>query len=163
MNSLLLAHKQFGQDYLLSARASFMRQLEAFRLRISQRLKESLGVEFIISLPDLQPIFPEIKYIPFPKAFDFPVELVFFLFPMFIFKKYFIRPFLKELPFELEKNISRLAAVWTDAINSSIDSLAKQTQTQIEAEIKILKKLLVGDNDKTNVVQSIQAIEKMDL
>ncbi len=164
MNSLISAHQKVGRDYLNSAKLSFTRVLESFRNRTSQKLKESLGVEFDVSLPDIKIDLPEVQFVPFPRAFDTPWDVLSFLFPPFIFKSMFVRHFLKEVPYEIEKNISRLTSAWSDNINTEIDSLAKQMKTQIENEIKSLKNILtIKTTDKTIIETALRVLREMNL
>ncbi len=164
MNSLIASHEKTGRDYLASVQMSFNRLVEAFRNRISQTLKDSFNIDFKLSMPEIQIELPEVYFIPFPKAFDTQIDLLSFLIPMGLFRQFFIRHFVKSVNYEIEKNISRLASSWTEAINLAVEALAKQTQLQISLESKSLKNILRSEiMDDTNIEASLRALKEIKL
>jgi len=70
------------------------------------------------------------------------VDLLWFLFPMLIARPLLRRHFFKLLPWEAEKNLARLGVQWGEAVNESIDNLARQSLEFIRSEISTVERLI---------------------
>ncbi|HEX5037452.1 MAG TPA: dynamin family protein, partial [bacterium] len=105
---------------LETPRTRLMRTIQSFRARLSAKIEDVLGVkrrdpEWNVPLKE-----PEAPNVAIFHVFDTQIDLVWFLIPMSLFQPLIHRHFLKRIPNEVEKNLSRLAAQWTDAINAVI-------------------------------------------
>jgi ubiquinone biosynthesis protein UbiJ len=73
-----------------------------------------------------------------------------------IFRPLVRRHFLRRIPWEVEKNLSRVAGQWADAMGASIDGLFRDATTFLEREIGTIAGL-VGEADAGNRVEEIRA------
>ena len=127
---------------LQQARQSFARLVEAFQNRLAQRVQAALGIQlaprrFESELPE--PGAPPVDIGP---LWDTPLEIVGYLVPMFLFRRLVIRHLEKRLHWEAEKNLSRLAAQWSDRVVGAIDATAREAEQYAEAELATLEKML---------------------
>lgn len=88
---------------------------------------------------------PKLPDIHLGRVFDSHLNLLWFLVPMRILGPFIKSHFLQQLPFEVEKNLSRLASQWTERINQMIQEMGSQAETFIVTEIKTYEHLLVGE------------------
>jgi len=134
-------HKHF-YGTLKKAHASFSRSIEAFRTLLGQNIEKVLGVklagaEWKIDISE--PEHPDIKAV---RPFDYHFDLIWFLIPMFIFRRLFEKNFLSKIPREVEANLSRLAAQWEDRINRAIEEMRKQSLKYVQDELSTIEALL---------------------
>jgi hypothetical protein len=90
-------------------------------------------------------------------TFDFKFDLLWFLIPMFIFRRLFEQHFLKEIPWAAEVNISRLITQWETRINRAIDEMRLQTARYIKDELTTIDALLSQSRDTTGEIRSMMA------
>ena len=79
---------------------------------------------------------------------------------MGIFRPLVRRHFLRRIPWEVEKNLSRLAAQWADAVNASIDGLARQSMAFLANELATLEGLVGNASDRRPEIQ--KALDLLD-
>jgi hypothetical protein len=85
-----------------------------------------------------------------------------FLVPMWLFRPLVMRHFRRDLPWQAEKNLYRLAAQWADAYDRSIDGLARQAQEFIENEMATVERLVSGaDSQLSPVRQAIAELHEL--
>ncbi len=140
-------------DYLTKADASFTRVVRAFQDRLSREIEKALNMSFkgakfeaVIQKPSR----PDVRL---SRIFDIPFELLWFIIPMFIFRPLVRRYFMKTVPWEVEKNIHRIAAQWAEAINISIDDLARQSKDFIRNEINTVENLVSSSDSRREEIQ----------
>ena len=75
-------------------------------------------------------------------AFEFHLDMIWFLFPMFIYKNVFKRYFIRQIPYEVEKNIYRLTSDLSDIINTSIENQKEQSLKYISNELNTINAIL---------------------
>ncbi len=153
----LISNKEKGNflGTLNNAHASLIRQLEIFRMILEDTIEKVLGVK--LAEPDwkidlVEPANPDIKVI---FAFGNHIDQLWFLIPMFIFRRLFERHFLKEIPWTVEVNLSRLAAQWEERINKVIEGMFKQTLKYIKEEISTMETLLSGTHGRTEEIRKL--------
>ena len=132
----------FLAQFLSETENTFSRQVRAFQDRLAQGISRAFrlsfsGAEIQFSLKP--PTHPDIHV---GKTFDIPVDLLWFLFPMLIARPLLRRHFFKLLPWEAEKNLARLGVQWGEAVNESIDNLARQSLEFIRSEISTVERLI---------------------
>jgi len=118
--------------------------VRAFQDRIAREIERALGLTFEgaqFTVEIAEPSRPDVRT---GRTFDTGVELLWFLIPMGIFRPLVRRHFLRRIPWEAEKNLSRLAAQWSDAVNASIDDLARRSMAFLADELATVEGL-VGD------------------
>ncbi len=120
----------------------FTNYCKSFGNRLNQNLIKILGV----SMPE-DDFSMEVKPVEKPDimtswAFESHIDLLWFIIPMFLFRKYFKKHFRKQLPVEAEKNLYRLTAQLTKNINNSIETSHKKSIDYITSQLNSMEKLL---------------------
>jgi len=121
---------------------SVSRSLDLFRSVLGKNIETVLGVkmspaEWDISVPE--PPHPDIA---FAKVFDFHFDLLWFLIPMFIFRRFFERHFLKQIPHVVQMHLSRLAYQWEVRINKTIEEVRAQALRYVRDELSTIDALV---------------------
>jgi len=137
---------------LKKAHAGLARSLEAFRGILSGNVQKVLGIELAESEWDLEVAEPSQPDIKTPACFDIHLDLIWFLIPMFIFRRLFERNFMSKLPREVETNLSRLAAQWEDGINRTIELMRKQAVRYVGDELATIDGLLSNAQGRTGEI-----------
>ncbi len=146
-------HRQF-YGTLKKAHASTSRSLQTFRTLLSGNVEKVLGIrlaeaEWKLSVDE--PEQPDIKSV---RAFDFHLDLIWFLIPMSIFRRLFQKNFLDKIDREVETNLARLAAQWEDRINRTIEALKRQASKYVKDELATIETLLASSRGQTSVIES---------
>jgi len=142
--------------FLFRAQASVERSVRAFVDRLAREIERALGIRFEGARFDPQveePAHPDVRLSP---TFDTHFELLWFLIPMQIFRPLVRRHFLRRIPWEVEKNLSRVSAQWADAIGASIDGLFRDATEFLDREVGTIAGL-VGDAEAGNRGEEIRA------
>lgn len=150
-----LSRTEHGSFYgtLKKAHASTSRSLQSFRAMLGGNVERVLGVKLTQEEWQLrvdEPQQPDIKTV---RAFDFHLDLIWFLIPMLIFRRVFERHFISKLGREVETNLARLAAQWEDRINAAIDEMKKQANRYIKDELATIEALLKSSKGQTDEIQ----------
>jgi hypothetical protein len=142
--------------FLFRAQASVERSVRAFVDRLAREIERALGIRFEGARFDPQveePAHPDVRLSP---TFDTHFELLWFLIPMQIFRPLVRRHFLRRIPWEVEKNLSRVAGQWADAMGDSIDGLFRDATEFLGREIETIAGL-VGEADAGNRGEEVRA------
>ncbi|MBN1276101.1 MAG: dynamin family protein [Deltaproteobacteria bacterium] len=155
--------EQLATLYLPEALSSSSRIVRAFQDRLSQRIKEALHITFAGAEFDAHIERPESPDIRIGYVFDTDLEFVWFLIPMCIFRPLINRHFLKLLPWEVEKNLYRLSAQWSEAIFRSIEDISKQAKSFMEDELTTIANLLSQtDNSLSDLENAFSLLEEIE-
>ncbi|MFB3894490.1 MAG: dynamin family protein [Phycisphaerae bacterium] len=152
------------KEQLAAARSSFHRIVRAFQDRLAKGIEQALhitfsGAEFEAAVK--QPRRPDISI---GRVFDTPIQTLWFVVPMFIFRPLVNRHFLRLLPWEIEKNLHRLAGQWSTAIGRSVDDLAEQAQRFIEEEMTTIEGLVAKAQDQRPAIErALAQLDKMEM
>jgi GTP-binding protein EngB required for normal cell division len=141
--------------FLFRAQASVERSVRAFVDRLAGEIERALGFQFAGARFDPQveePAHPDVRLSP---TFDTHFELLWFLIPMPVFRPLVHRHFLRRIPWEVEKNLSRVSAQWADAIGDSIDGLFRDATEFLDREVGTIEGL-VGDAEAGNRGEEIR-------
>ena len=133
---------------LKKAHSSISRSIDLFRGLLDRNIEKALGthlsnVDWVIDVSE--PAHPDIA---FTKTFDFHFDLLWFLFPRFIFRGVFEKHFLKQVPRVVEIHLSRLAYQWEVRINKTIDEITEQGLKYVSDELSTIDAIVsktVGD------------------
>jgi len=128
--------------FLFRAQASVDRSVRAFQDRLAKEIERALGIQFAGARFEAQveePSHPDVRLSP---TFDTYFELLWFLIPMPIFRPLVHRHFLRRIPWEAEKNLSRVAAQWADAVGGVIDGLARDASVFLDRELSTIEGLV---------------------
>jgi hypothetical protein len=76
---------------------------------------------------------------------------------MTFFRPLIERHFLRLIPWEAEKNLSRLAGQWADAVNASIEDLTGQAERFMEEELATIERMVSHAADRRPVIEEALA------
>jgi GTP-binding protein EngB required for normal cell division/translation elongation factor EF-1beta len=142
---------------LKKAHASFSRSLAAFRKFLDENIQKVLGVRLAEVEWNIDVVEPEHPDIRASKSFDIHLDLIWFLIPMFLFRRLFERHFIRGIPREVEINLSRLAAQWEKQINAAIDAMRKQSIAYVHDELSTLEALLSKMEGRKEEIRQMMA------
>ena len=94
------------------------------------------------------------------KTFDIPLDMLWFLVPMPLVRPLIFRHLRGRLPWEVEKNLSRLSVQWADALAASIDDIATQAQRFMKQELETVEEMAAGGDNR--VVALDDALHALD-
>jgi GTP-binding protein EngB required for normal cell division len=148
--------------FLFRAQASVERAVRAFQDRLSKEIERALGIQFAGARFEAQveePSHPDVRLSP---TFDTHFELVWFLIPMPVFRPLVHRHFLRRIPWEAEKNLSRVAAQWADAVGGVIDGLVLDAAGFLERELSTIEGLVAAPGSAGRRAEEIRvALEEL--
>ncbi len=130
------------------ARQHLTRTLRAFHDRLAEHVKAALGVtltpsEFSLEVPE-----PSAPPIDVSYAFDVAFSTVGHLMPLTLFRRPIERNLLRKARYEVEKNLSRLAADWRDRVAGGVNELTRQAEKQALDELAALEQLAAHSPSK---------------
>jgi GTP-binding protein EngB required for normal cell division len=129
-------------DLLRHAEERFRRIVEAFRDRIGRNIREATGVA--VSPVAWEAKRPEVAVVPVALSQTFMThwDLLWWLLPMRLVGGFFRRHVLGRVPWEVEKNLIRLAGDWAGAVDRAVADLHAQAGAWVDAELATLDRLL---------------------
>jgi GTP-binding protein EngB required for normal cell division len=142
---------------LKKAHASLARSLEAFRVLLNGNVQKVLGVGLAEAEWDIKIAEPEQPDIRTFRASNYNLDLIWFLIPMFLFRRAFEKRFAEKIPWEVETNINRLAAQWEDRINAAIDGMHRQAVQYVRDETATIESLLSSPQGRTGEIREMIA------
>ncbi len=157
----ILLNEEKSFELLSAVKKHLAFYLKSFRERLSHNLEQVLGVQpqmeqWEINIGELER--PDISI---SRAFDSHMDLLWFLFPMVIFRNIFRRHFLSQIPKEIGKNLHRLTSDLNEKINKEIDNLMAQARTYMNQEIDLIESLLTEQpGDSAYILERINDISR---
>ncbi len=149
--------------HLAPAQESISRVVRAFQDRLAKSIERALRMTFTGANFDAAVRQPEEPDVRVSRVFDISFEVVWFLIPMWLFRPLVNRHFLRRLPWEVEKNLHRLAGQWSQAIAASIDDLARQARDFMRQELATIEGLVSKARDQRPAVeQALAALDGME-
>lgn len=149
---------------LLEAQASLQRLVRAFQDRLAEAIRRALGLDFEGARFQAEIAAPREPDVRIGKVFDTQVDLLWFLLPMGLLGPLFERHFLKLLPWEVEKSLSRLANQWAEAGQASLQGLVDQALAFMRQELATLDALTLGAVDqRADLQQALRSLEDVPL
>ncbi|NOX87289.1 MAG: hypothetical protein GXO86_15250 [Chlorobi bacterium] len=142
MKNVENSERDFMQGYLDEVREHFNNYLSGFRERLNQNLQKAIGVSIPEDDFEIEVKTMEKANISVSWAFESHIDLLWFLIPMSLFRETFRKYFLKQIPFEVEKNLRRLVSLLTNNLNNQIDELHQQSLNYITSELDKIRDVL---------------------
>lgn len=134
--------------------------LKSFRERLNDNLTRVLGIQMHPEQWEIAAGTMKKPDINISRAFDSHLDLLWFLFPMVIFRNAFCSYFRKQIPHEVEKNLHRLTSGLTERVNREIDNLMNQALAYINEELNTVENLLSGSKEESKeVLERIKRIK----
>jgi GTP-binding protein EngB required for normal cell division len=143
--------------FLVEAQSSFQRAVRAFQDRLAKEIERALGISFTgarFHAEIEEPARPDVRV---GKTFDTQIDLLWFLIPMSVFRPAAFRHFRKQIAWEVEKNLSRLASQWADAVNRSIGGLSRQSLEFMRDELATIQSLVENAEDRREDIRKALA------
>jgi GTP-binding protein EngB required for normal cell division len=138
---------------LKKAHSSLSRSLEAFRTLLNQNIEKVIGLKLAEAEWKIEVTEPHQPDIKTSRTFDFHFDMIWFLIPMFIFRRLFERHYLNQVPGEVFVNLSRLAAQWEERINKAIEGMKKQALKYVQDELGTIESLLSKAHGRTDEIR----------
>lgn len=137
------------ENVLKEVNSKFSFYSNTFKGRIEGKVLELLNLK--ISTQKWKPSFkpmkqPDISVYP---AFDTPIDLIWFFFPMYIFRNIFKRYFRRQIKAEVFKNVYRTTSIISEIIFREIDLNREQTLDYCQHELQTIEHALSARNSKT--------------
>jgi GTP-binding protein EngB required for normal cell division len=145
---------------LEKARDSLSRAIQGFRDRLTGNIEQALGMRFQVEPFEIDLQKPSSPDVAISKLFMFNTDLLWFVIPMSIFRSWANRHFLKQIPWETEKNLSRLASQWTEKINASIIRMQGDAERFVRDQLSTVESLLSRtQSEAEEIMTSISEVE----
>jgi len=135
-------------DPLQRARQHLTRALRAFHDRLAEHVRAALGVSLTPHEFALEAREPSAPPVHVAYAFDVAFTTLGWLIPLTLFRKSIERVLLRKARWEVEKNLSRLAAAWRDRVAAGINELTRQAEQQALDELAALEQTLAQTASK---------------
>jgi GTP-binding protein EngB required for normal cell division len=132
---------------------SVSRSLDLFRNLLDTNIQNVLGVRLSPAEWDISVAEPTHPDIAFAKVFDFHFDLLWFLIPMFVFRRAFERHFLRQIPGIGQMHLSRLAYQWEIRINRTIEDIRDQALKYVQEELATIDALLSQTAGKSDEIR----------
>lgn len=142
------------------AQERFARLVNAFRDRLSRNMDAALGITLSPLRWEARPATIATPPIAVGSIFDIQIDLLWFMIPMRLLGGLFHAHFRRRIPWEVEKNLSRLAADWSDATSAAIAGLHEQALAAVRHELATLTGLL--EHPPTTAAELRAALERLD-
>ena len=137
------------------------RTLGAFHDRLAGHVKAALGVALTAREFALEVREPEAPPVDVAYAFDAAFTTVGWLIPLALFRKAIERALLRKARYEVEKNLSRLAADWRERVSAGILDLTGEAEKLALEELGALEGLAAGAVSSAGELQrALQELEE---
>ena len=146
---------------LAKVRQHLARTLRAFQDRLAEHVKTALGLSLMPHEFNLEVSEPSAPPVAVGVAFDVPLDLLGYLIPMTLVRPLVERRLSHRARYEVEKNLSRLAADWRNRISVAIGELRTQAERYARDELVTLEQMLAQTN--SNEPQLREAIRELEV
>jgi hypothetical protein len=116
--------------------------LQNFRDRLSDQTYCAFGVHLRTSESEILIEEPRTPDIYIGKIFDRNWELLSPITPMSLFKPLVRRHFIGDVPYMIEKNLSRLATQWDESIRAAMMEILKEANRRLDELINTVERLI---------------------
>jgi len=157
MGAVLPRGEKFLVPVLVEAESHFKQAVRGFQDRLAIAIETALGTRFSGATFQAEvepPSFPDVRI---DKTFDIPLDMAWFLVPMPVFRRLIYRRLRSQLPWEVEKNLTRLSGQWNEAAKRSIESIARQAEDFMDQEAAMVIELATSKEDKRERVKTALA------
>jgi GTP-binding protein EngB required for normal cell division len=123
------------------------RSLQNFRDRLSDQAYRAFGMPLRTSESEIVIEEPRTPDIYIGKIFDRNWELLSPITPMFLFTPVVRRHFVGDVPYMVEKNLSRLASQWDESIRAAMMQILKEANRRLDELIDTVERLITTSSD----------------
>lgn len=151
------AHRAMFCEPLHKAALHLSRTVRAFQDRLASHVKEALGVTLVPRefVPEVRE--PEAPPVDVGYGFDVTMDIVGHLVPMSLLRRRVQRALIRKAGWEVDKNLSRLAADWRDRVAAAIRQLTQQAERHALAELGALEQSLGRSRSDTPMLRKALA------
>ena len=154
--------REFLEAFLVEVQLSLQHRVRGFQDRLAGAIQQALGMTFEGARFHAELPGPRHPDIHLGKVFDTQVDLLWFLVPMRILGPLFERHFLKLLPWEAEKHLSRLSNQWAEAANTCIGELVSQAMGFMQQELATLESLTdTAEDRREEIREALEVLEDL--
>lgn len=134
------------------------RVVGAFRDRLRHNIHEATGLT--VSPATWTVERPRVAAVPVVvgRTFMMSWEMLSWLVPMGLFGGMFRRHIIGRVPWEVEKNLTRLVGDWADAVNAAVTKLRRQAEDWVDKELSMLERLLVQQPLEASAIREAIAL-----
>lgn len=150
-------HEHFFAS-LVTARTAILRRVNLFKTLLDSNIEKVLGIKMSSVDWNISITEPGSPDLTFTRTFDFHLELLWFLIPMMIFRKVFEQHFIKQLPWTVEVNLSRLSYQWEVSINKAIEEIKNKALAYVQEELSTIEKLMTKPHEQTAAIKRSLAV-----
>jgi GTP-binding protein EngB required for normal cell division len=162
--NIIIIEEKYINNITSKALVHFEKYLEQFGQRFNSDLEKVLGIKiktYNWKLSKAETVKPDISV---TRVFDIPVDLFWFIFPAFLFRKFLLKHFEKEIRYDANKNIHRAISDLTEKINKEIKKISEESFSFINNEIFTIEKLLINNNLNQDIISiDLQKLNKLKL
>jgi GTP-binding protein EngB required for normal cell division len=133
------------------------RVVRAFQDRLSEKVRQALGIAFAGAAFEVRPQAPQRPSLSLSRVFDTHVDVLWFLIPMTLLRPLFRRHFRMSVAWEVEKHLYRLASQWSEAIGMAIETIVTVARDHIRGELDMLTDLVSRSIDDSGEIESAVA------
>lgn len=156
------AHRAMFCEPLHKAALHLSRTVRAFQDRLAGHVKEALGVTLVPHEFAPQVREPEAPPVDVGYGFDVTVDIVGHVVPMSLVRCRVERALIRKAGWEVDKNLSRLAADWRDRVAAAIRDLSQQAERHALAELGALEQSLGRTgSDAPRLRQALAELENL--
>jgi GTP-binding protein EngB required for normal cell division len=123
------------------------RSLQNFRDRLSEQTYRAFGVPLRTSESEIVIEEPHTPDVYIGKIFDRNWELLSPITPMSLFRPLVRRHFIGDVPYMIEKNLSRLATQWDESIRAAMMQILNEANRRLDELIDTVERLISTSGD----------------
>jgi hypothetical protein len=137
------------------------RSVQAFHARLAGHVQAALDVSLPSREFNLEVREPSAPPVDVAFAFDVAFTTLGWLVPLSLFHKSIERVLLRKARYEVEKNLSRLAADWGGRVGVVIEELRRQTEESAGNELEALEQIVAQTSCNTpRLRDQVEELEK---
>jgi hypothetical protein len=130
------------------------RSLQNFRDRLSDQTYRAFGVPLRTSESKILIQEPRTPDIYIGKVFDRNWELLSPVAPMSLLRPLVRRHFRGDVPYMIEKNLSRLASQWDESIRAAMMLILKEAERRLDELVATVERLITTSSDEAPQIRS---------
>jgi GTP-binding protein EngB required for normal cell division len=115
---------------------------KGFLSGLAERVSRTMGTSITPQEHVLKITEPEAPDVSVGRVFDTPWEILWFIIPVPIFRPIIRRHFRRQINWEAEKHLARLAAQWSERINKTIERAAADEESYAQGQITTFHAML---------------------
>jgi hypothetical protein len=131
----------------------YVRVLQAFRDRLSQRAMELFGVPLRTTETEIRPNPPKSLDVKIGRMFDHNWELLSPILSMTLLRRPVKRRFLRKIQDETFKNLSRLTTRWTEIVSAATLEMQREAEHRLDELVQTVERLTRSSMISTGAIE----------